>query len=508
MRRFRFALLVLPVTWIACFSSSSGGSGGGANFDASDDTTFPDAPGSEAGPDVVNEMTPPPQDASVDVSIDVPMEAAAGAVAITVFGASGPEQGVTIVYGDSTGAVVGTPATTNAAGVVDQALPAGATMITALLGNVDNPGPYTVMGVKAGDTILVPDLASLVPYGQGQVQVNDLPASPPANTGYYYAASGNCTNTLSAAPIPINLEDGIACIGLGSFGGSYGAAVPMLVDAQDANGNSLGFTFQKNNPLSATDAALLNLSLAADTWSTSLTHQTVVVDLPDGGTATPVVSESANAVLNRLLTQYVSDDAGDQLTQVTTHVGYADTLQAEASYTPNYQWFVATATALAPPTTDGTITIDATPLGTLPQINQNNIDQTNSARPVLTWTTNQGSLATSTTGLIATLTWDGTDDAGAAVNGTWTIVAPSSATSLQAPALPASAGAYAPQPDASIFTTLQGLTGTALPSYGQLRTVGAALAAPIWGGCVFTPVIQYVPTGTLSITLYSSSGCG
>ncbi len=513
MRRSPFALLILPVTWIACFSSSSSGSGGGANFDASDDTTFPDAPGPEAGPDVVdaaNEMTPPPQDASVDVPVvNDASEAAPGAVAITVFGASGPEQGVTIVYGDATGAVVGTPATTNAAGMVDEALPAGATMITALLGNANNPSPYTVMGVQAGDTILVPDLYSLVPYGQGQAQVADLPASPPANATNFNAIAGLCTNGLSGPPIPINLGDGIGCIGLGSFGGSYRAAIPILVDAQDANGNVIGFTFQKNNALSGWDASLLNLSLAAGTWSTSLTTQTLVVDAPDGGSAPNVVaSESANAILHKLNYQYVNDDAGGQLMQVTTHVGYADTLQLEASYTPNYQWFLATATAVAPPTADGTITIDATPLGVLPQINTNSVDQTNSARPVLTWTTVQGSLATSTTGLIATFMWGGADDAGATITGNWTIVAPSSATSLQAPALPASAGAYAPLPDASIQSVLQGLTGTAVPSYGQLRTVGAAVAAPIQFGCTFTPIIPSVPAGTLSITLFSSSGCG
>ena len=499
MRRSPFALLILPVAWIACFSSGSSGSGGGADFDASGDTSFPDAPGQEAGPDVVNEMTPPPQDASVDVPVgNDASEAAPGAVAITVFGASGPEKGITIVYGDATGAVAGTPATTGATGMVNQALPAGATMITALLGNANNPSPYTVMGVQAGDTIIVPDLASLVPYGQGQAQVTALPASPPANTAGYNAIAGLCTNSLSGPPIAVNLQQGIGCIGLGLFGGSYGAAVPMLVDAQDANGNVLGFTFQKNNALSALDAGILNLSLAADTWSTSLTTQTLVVsNQPDGG-STPnlVASESANDILHRLNTQYVNDDAGGQLMQVTTHVGYADRVQVEASISPNGQWSIATATAVAPPTTDGTLTIDATPLGVLPQISSTGVDQTNSVRPILTWTTAQGSLASTTTGLIGTMMWDGTDDAGAPINGNWTIVAPSSATALQAPALPASAGAYEPTVDASIQNMLQGLVGTAVPSYGQLRTVGAAVAAPFSAGCVFTPIIPYVPAGT------------
>jgi hypothetical protein len=520
MRRSPFALLALPVAWIACFSSGSSGSGGGADFDASEDVTFPDAPGEEAGPDVSmadtsTEMTPPPHDASVDVpTAPDASEAAPAAVSIAVFGASGPEQGITIVYEDATGAVVGTPATTGTTGMVSQVLPTGATMITALLGTAAAPNVYTVMGVQPGDTIVVPDFASLVPFASGTAQVNDLPTTPPANTTSYDAFAGSCSNASAMPPIPVGLSSGtggLGCIGLGSFGGSYGAAVPMLVEAIDANGNVLGFTFQKNNPLSAFDAGLLSLSLAGDTWSTSVTTQNLVVtNLPDGGAApSTAASESADDILHVLPLYFLTDDAGATNTQVTTHVGYADTLQAEAWSTPNYQWFVATATAAAAPTANGTITIDATPLGVVPQITATNSDTTTPARPTLSWTTAGGSLASTTTGLIASLAWALPLDGGAYLYGNWTIVAPSSATSLQAPALPASASAFQPPPGASFQPVLQGLVGTAVPSYAQLRTAGTAVGAKLKSGCVTTPVVPYLPKGTnLSITVYSASVCG
>lgn len=520
-RRVPFVLLALPLSWLACFSSGSSGSGGGADFDSGEpDATFPDGPGEEGGPDVSSmpdtstEMTPPPQDASVDSPPrnEAGKEAGMLAVTITVFGATGPEQGVTIVYGDATGAVVGTPATTDAAGMVTQLLPAGATMITALLGNASSPSPYTVMGVQEGDGIFVPDFGSLTTYAQGSVQVTDVPASPPANTVAYNAFIGSCDNQ-GTPPIFVGLSSGTAglgCIGLGSFGGGFGAAIPLLVEATDATDNNVfGFTFQKNNSFATFDAGvdLLNISLSGGTWSTSFTTQTLAVaNLPSSTVANLQGSESANDVLHLLPLNYVTTDAGS-VAQVTTHVGYGDTFQAEAWSSSNYQWYAATATSVAPPTADGTVTIDATPLGTLPQITATNTDVTTPERPALTWTLAQGTFA-STTGLIGNIQWSAFDDAGAAINGNWTIVAPSSATSLQAPALPASASAYQPPAGATFMNMLQGLVGTAVPSYQQLRSVGPVIGAHENAGCVSTPVVPYLPSGTLSISVFTSSGCG
>lgn len=520
MRRSSLLLLTLPCAWVACFSSGSSGSSGGATFDASEDTTFPDSspdvfsPGEDGGPDVgpTADATPPPQDASLDVPLGDAAETGPVAVAITVFGAGGPEPGVTVVYQDATGAVVGTPATTGATGTVSQPLPAGAAMITVLLGTGVNPAPYTVMGVQPGDVIVVPDFASLAPYSSGIAEATALPPSPPANTASYQISSGSCVGYGTAAPLTANLF-GAGCIGLGFFGGAYGAALPLLVQAQDANNDVLGFAFQNNVPLSGFDAGaeVLGVSLASNSWLTTTTTQTVAVtNQPDGGSpVTTTVSESADRILRPLYPQFVTDDAGEQQTLVTTHLGYADTVQVEAMLQSSPLWTIATATESAPPTTSGTITIDATPLGTLPQITGLTVDGTTTpAQPKLTWTLSQGTLASSTTGLVANFFWNGMTDAGSFANGSWTVVAPSSATSIQLPALPASAGAYAPIAGATYQTVFQGLVGTAVPTYAQLRTVGTTVAAPVSQGCFQSPVLPYVPSGTLSVTIYESGECG
>jgi len=512
MRRTPLVLLALPVAWIACFSSSSGGSGGGGNFDASGDTTFPmegsagDAPEDLATIDA-------PMDAAPEVATGADAsdasETDAGVVSILVFGASGPEQGVSIVFGDATGAVVGASATTGINGVLNQPLPSGATMITALLGTAANPAPYTVMGVQVGDLIVVPDFASLLPYESGFLDVTALPASPPANATGYNVYAGVCENSAGMAPFTVSFS-GRSCFGLGAFGGTYHAVVPVLAEAYAVNANLLGFAFQKGNALSGFDAGAgsLPVSLAAATWSTSTTTQVLaVVNQQDGGPSPSIYSgEVANGVVHQLSQQTVVDDAGAQQTVVTTHVGYADTLQSEADIL-NTQWAISAAVGTAPPTSSGTVTIDATSLGSLPQITAVTVDPTVPAQPKLTWTLSQGSLGV-TTGLVSYTQWQATSDAGTVINGNWTIVAPSSATSIQAPALPASAGAYQPPAGAQLQGTVQGLVGSVIGSYAKLRTVGAAIASPPSIGCVPVPVLPAFGSGTLSVTLYMTAGCG
>jgi hypothetical protein len=512
MRRSPLVLLALPVAWIACFSSSSSGSGGGANFDASGDTTFPMEGSAGDAPEDITTMDAPVEaapDVTSGVDANDASESDAGAVSILVFGASGPEQGVSIVFGDATGAVVGASATTAVNGLVNQALPAGATMITALLGTAANPSPYTVMGVQTGDFIVVPDFASLLPYESGFLDVTALPAPPPANATGYAVSSGACESSGAMAPFTVSFY-GTSCFGLGAFGGIYHAVVPVLAEAYDVNGALLGFTFQKSNALAGFDAGAgtLPVSLAAATWSTSTTTQELAVaNAQDGGPSPSFYSsEVANGVVHQLSQQTVVDDAGAQHTEVTTHVGYADTLQSEADIS-SAQWAISSAVGTAPPTSSGTVTIDATSLATLPQITAVSVDPTVPAQPKLTWTLSQGSLAVAT-GLVSYTQWQATSDAGTSINGNWTVVAPSSATSIQAPALPASSGAYQPPAGAQLQGTVQGLVGSVISSYAKLRTVGATIASPATTGCVASPVLPALGSGTLSVTIYMTAGCG
>jgi hypothetical protein len=501
MRLSPLALLALPVAWVACFSNSSG-SGGGPNVDASQDVTFPVG---DAAEDLAT--IDAPADAAHDVtSGGDASEAGPPAVSILVFGASGPENGVSIVFGDATGAVVGAPATTGVQGLVNQALPPGASTITALLGTATNPAPYTVMGVQPGDSIVVPDVASLTPFESDAVDVTALPAPPPMNAATYGFTVGACPGSGAMPPYLVPLT-GTACFGLGASGGTYHAVVNVLVEAYDANANLLGFTFQKGYALSGIDGGALAVSLAADTWSTTTTKQELAIaNQPDGSAVTTHVGEAANAVLRQLPQLTVVDDAGVQHTVVTTHVGYAAALQTEVAIS-NPQWAIGTAVGAAPPASSGALTIDATSLGKLPQITSVTADSSVAGRPKLTWTLAQGSLGV-TTGLVAYTSWSQTD-AGTSINGNWTVVAPSSVTSIQVHALPASASSYQPPAGALVYGAVQGLVGSVIGSYGQLRTVGAAIASPYQPlGCVASPVLPAIGTGMLSVTIYTQAVCG
>ncbi len=75
-------------------------------------------------------MPPFADGAPRDAPADVPVDAAPLPVTVTVIGPNGPESGVTIVFDDSTGALIGT-ATTSATGTVSQLLPAGSEVTAA-----------------------------------------------------------------------------------------------------------------------------------------------------------------------------------------------------------------------------------------------------------------------------------------------------------------------------------------------------------------------------------------
>src|SRR5579883_357570 len=138
----RVCVLSLGFLPFACFSSDNSGPGpdSGFSFDAATfdaffpDTSFPDG----AIPDSAAE-------AAVDAPLDIPP----APVVVQVLSASGPEQGVNVVFQDATGAVI-TSGTTDATGRFGRVVPAGS-MATVLLGNTANPNNMTVVGVQPGD---------------------------------------------------------------------------------------------------------------------------------------------------------------------------------------------------------------------------------------------------------------------------------------------------------------------------------------------------------------------
>ena len=460
-------LLLLPVAWVACFSNSSGGGGGNPSFDASNDglefdSTTPDGEMPESAAEAAADA---PVDALVEASplmdamADVPAESAPPqTLTVVVGGAAGYESGVNVVFGDSTGAVVASM-TTNAAGLAVTALPT-ATMATVLFGTAAAPQLYTVMGLKLGDIVPVVDMSSLSAFGNPIVNVTAVPASPVFDGGIatYSMRSGGCQAATATLPLSMGLAGGTPpCIGLGKVGGLPAAVFPALVEADDPTGSILGFAFSKINGISMPDDAGLSDVALGGMWSTSTTAQTVSVTNPDGGSFPQLnYSEIADGVVTPLSPAYMMTNVYD------THVGYADAVQSEVSYiTSGYSMKTAVLTG-APPTTSGTVDVDATSLATEPALSNGQVDGTVAARPTVTWT---GNLST-VTGAIAMFAFNGFSADSGSQSGTWTIVSPgTAATSLQAPALPAALGGYAPISGNFYLYEIYAVDGqTALPS--------------------------------------------
>src|SRR5208283_5977071 len=110
--RSRSLLLFFPLTWLACFSPSSGGTGNAefdASFDAEFDATSPDAEPTETS--VAEAAADVDAAPIVDASVDQVIEAGPMPITVVVAGALGYEQGVHVVFGDATGTVVATAMT-------------------------------------------------------------------------------------------------------------------------------------------------------------------------------------------------------------------------------------------------------------------------------------------------------------------------------------------------------------------------------------------------------------
>jgi hypothetical protein len=523
MRR-NLALVVLPVTWVACFSNSSGGPSGTPNFDGSPGTEF-----DSSTPDVTQEAEVEASaeaslDASVDATADARNEAEAGPspAVVTIGGALGVEPGVTVVWGDATGAVVAT-GVTDATGTATHAITGTTvTMVTALMGTPIYPALYTITGIEPGDDLVILDWGSLqnLPVaGDGfESNVASLPSPQPTNTVSFTAYAGQCNTNFTTVPESLSLTQWPGCIGVGPLGSSYAAAYPAVVDANDANFDLLGFVFAKNNPLTMPDdAGLLDVPLASGAWSTATTFQSVTeTNKPTTGIydAYANYSEVADGVLMPLPQRTAPADAGLPAANdlFATHVGYADFVQTELFYNPDHDGFVQEGYALATrgpaPTANGAPVLDWSPLASLPSLTGLTIDSSTPAQPSMTWTTVTGTLAAST-GIIIYTTWNATSADGGYQSGTWTLVSAGTAqSSLQAPMLPTSS-AWAPVGGAefslSAIYAVQG--GTALSTYPQIRAASSAFRMQT--SCLGSPMLPPLPSaGTAMVVGYTTGGCG
>jgi hypothetical protein len=514
----RRIVLLVPLVWVACFSASSGGNGNAqfdASFDSSFDGTSPEAePGETSAPEASADVTA--EDAP---AVDASVEADAGPQPITVVvaGALGYEQGVNVVFGDVTGAVLGAPLQTDSHGRASTAQ-LGVAMATVQLGTPSAPSPNTVMGLVPGSLVPVVDLASIGSLPSSSAQVTAIPSTPNlGEVSTYQVTSGACVSTPQGPPFPLSLSNSaFPCVGLAATATTVNPVLPLVVDALDTSGNILGFAATTTaSPATPDDAGNIDVALGGS-WSQSTTHQIVAVDnLPDAGVFAPQIaySEVADGILDTLPSHAPPVDAGaSAFAQVQTHVGFASGVQAEAQLLSTQSGVLATSLiSTGPaPTKDGTVTLDASPLATAPFFQS--AVTTNGptvGQPIVQWSLASGNLG-GATGLVTSFGWSQPLDGGDILNGTWTLVSPgTTAASFTVPALPSSLAGYAPATGATVYVNeIFAVYGqTALGSYASLWPVGNLF--PVQQCSFSAPAIPPLPgAGTALIVQYSAGGSG
>jgi len=497
----------VPLLVAGCFSSSNPpGAAPGEPLD--DAATVSDATIVDTGAPETSTTAPPPdaQAEAGQAEAGPPIEAGPPTVTVHVVNDFGPEANVTILYQDGSGAIA-LVAVTDGSGATSQVVPADS-QVTVVLGTPSSPQLVTVEGVQPGDVLTAYDPTSS-PYANGQVSIDSLPdESPPPGTVSYQANVGRCGQYFTSVPQQFSLS--ADCQNRGTF--------PLLIQAvggADAGYANLGY-LSKNDNVLPTDGGVAHVTPTGP-WSTATGSQDVtlsnVPSLQGSYYPTAGLSELADGVPFAPSYSSASTDDGGVTETFPWHPGYPTALQSEGVVSVNLndysQLSVSTiATRGAPPNgPDGSTSLDLSTL--LPLIDSATVDSSVAARPSVSWTTEAGSLA-SADGAVVVLGWTSTDDGGNGIQGTWTVIAPPTAASVQVPALSASTAAWAPSPDATFATPLvMVVEGSFLSGYAQLRSQFASLppSANLTNGESYGPIAPPLPVdGTLRLTAFTTNG--
>ena len=443
----------------------------------------------------------PDSPAIVDSAIDAPIDAGPKPVTVNVLKRGVPISGVTIVFGDASGAILAT-ATTDAAGSASQFVSAGS-QVTAVFGTIEAPQFVTVLGVKPGDVLVANDGSSDLGL-PNLVSIDSIPANPPAETGQYTVNAGMCGIPFGAPPAQLYLAP--ECENSGKF--------PLLIVASDTNATPLGYTFMKDVSLTpdggVPDSGVLSVA-ATGTWSTTTLTQTLTAShtpVPDGGSifASLAFSEVAGGVAFGTSQAFngADLDGGVQSDDFQAHPGYPDFVQGEGTLRTDRANGVAyQAIARRRPTPTATA-IDAFDFAqVLPELLTATVDSTAPARPVAAWTST-GSLAAAD-GVVLQMRWSVPQFNG---TGLWTIVAPPDATTVKAPEMPASLSGWLPATDTVASTpTIAIVEATFITGYDQLRANASSFApSNRLVGDYSSPVVPPLPIdGTLRLTGFTAA---
>jgi len=472
------------------------------------------------------------------------VEAGPAPVTVTIVNHLGPEPGVLIAFQDVTGHVVAT-GTTNALGQVTELLDT-ATQVTAVMGSsppiqytsesipvrvdgvtleagvgdagVGDGGPaaipaptdiqiVTVQGVEPGDSLSLVDPSDTT-FSNATVVVDSLPdAAPPPNTESYAVQIGDCYDYYASFPTSIYLTQD--CEANGVF--------PVLVTALGGEGSvPIGYTWQNGNTIPL-DGGVAHVAMSGP-WVTAFSSDSIAAqNVPFVGNQYVTYGEITDGVSTSSTTYVTADDAGDGLSAFTGHPGFAPAVQNEVMVSSNGDgWISVSAIATrAPFAADGGASFDLSTA--LPLINAYTIDAGASSddaggpeQPYVGWATDAGSLA-SASGVAVQINWNWSGP-GIYGYGTWTIVAPPTATSVTAPMLPPQVAGWAPNANSYIETppTILVAQSSSLPTYAAFRSQFATLPATqavLNGNYNNSPTIPPLPAnGTVRVSGIVSPG--
>lgn len=408
-----------------------------------------------------------------------------------------PIASASVLFSNAAGDALGT-VQTNAAGTATFAAPAGS-QVTVGFGDELTPRLLTITAVEPGDDLLAVDVNPGASSPSRSVRVEALPANPP-DAPQTLIRMGDCSRVLVVPPTSATFSP--ECT-------QGSQTVPLLVER--VNGSDVaGWTAAKGVTFLA-DGGETPVTFPA--WNTTTVGQTVTAtNAADAGNNFYVsFGEIANGVVIRS-TEYAGPPGNDPSLSFRAHPGFGDALQAGAMA---YDYSVANgggvgilgaAVRAAAPTADGGVTIEWG--NRLPGLTSAGIDAGAPTRPSVAWTS-AGSLANAD-GTYVILFWNEPRDAGTAL-GSWTILAPPTATSVQTPALPAGFKS-APRTVASYESPprIVAVEASFVPGYAQLRAAAAALTPGdtvlVGNGSPSSANVPALPTnGTVRFSAYTQN---
>lgn len=406
LRTFSMLGLATLAFAAACDDSSTGGS--------PETTTPPVAnppPGTTAPTPGTTTPTPPP--------------APETGVKVTVVRGGKPVAGARVVFHDETGAIVGTPFTTDANGVVDQ--PTAPKQLTVIVNkDIATPAPdfVTYTSVEEGDRFVV----DASPYYPADDVANPsylvtLAGERQNATNYQAVVSRTCVGSASAsAPQPLEVSN--ACLGPQNS---------VLATAYD-DANTLGFSWKKGLPSPTAPNTPVTLEAWADPTNLTLSIQNLAAVEGTRSEALAIAGgmpfvayhapgDAAATGYHFPMPPAAFADGGYQAAFIETYTSSDD----------RYGWRGLVKRAPA----GNTMALDYEAM--LPKFTLAQLDATTDPdRPSMTWTTERPLTGKDAADVgWVRFDWFSDEEGPNRAYHTWTFVVPASATSVKAPELPA-----------------------------------------------------------------------